>query len=128
MTPNETQILKDAIAYLEGASGMTDILIAPESQDFPAQFPCVMVMTRTTPVQDGLKETLLCDLTVQLSIYAGSVYDTAYGPGVLGILDKINALMDAKGYRRNNNTKPYYVTAQGKWCKAAWYSKKTNSF
>lgn len=122
MTPNEPQILKNAIAYLQASPFMDGICITPDSQDFPAQFPCVAVLVRTAPAVMGMAETLLSETTVQCTVFADTTMQ------VLDILITLDWLMELRGYRRTNNTNPYYATASEKWTKAAWYTKKTNTF
>lgn len=122
MTPNEPQILKDAIAYLQGSPLMSGIYVAPDSQDFPAQFPAVTLLLRTTPAQAGLSELLLSETTIQSNVFAETTMQ------VLDILITMDVLMEARGYRRTNNTSPYYASGSGKWAKSAWYTKKTNTF
>lgn len=123
MTPNEPQILKDAIAYLQASSLMKGNFIVPDSQDFqPDSFPCVAVSVRTVPVKTGITETLLSETVVQASVYAETLME------VLDILVSIDVIMENRGYKRTNNTNPYCASSIGKWVKMAWYSKKTNTF
>lgn len=122
MTPNEPQILKDAITYLQGSPLLEGVTIVPASQDFPAEFPCVALLVRTAPFKVGLTETLLSETTIQCSVYAETTMQ------VLDVLITLDSLFENRHYQRMNNTNPYYATPSGKWVKEAWYSKKTNTF
>lgn len=142
---NETQILKDAIEYLD--EQLTDVYVAPESQDTEAVFPCVLVALKSSPTVVGINETLLNEVVVQVTIFADNVYDTTETvppaeegqepaedavtftkKGVMSILDECNAAMEAKHYRRQNATKPAFHQMSGRWYKNIWYSKKSNTF
>ncbi len=128
MTPTEEGILQDALDYLiENLD--ESIYVAPESQDTEAKFPCVLLSVKTAPTVTGIYETLLSEVTIQATIFADNVYATSDGQyGVLDILDSLNTVMEAKHYRRSNNTKPSFHEQSGRWYKSIWYTKKTNSF
>ena len=142
---NETQILKDAIEYLD--EQLTGVYVAPESQDTGAVFPCVLVALKSSPTVIGINETLLNEVVVQVTIFADNVYDTTETvtpaeegqepawdavtftkKGVMSILDEVHTLMEAKHYRPSNDMKPSYHEPTGKWYKNIWYTKKSNSF
>ena len=142
---NETDILKDAIEYLD--EHLEGVYVAPESQDTEAVFPCVLVSLKTSPTVLGMNETLLNEVVVQVTIFADNVYDTTetvppaeegqdpagdaetiVKKGVMSILDECNAAMEEKHYRRQNSTKPAFHQMSGRWYKNIWYAKKTNSF
>ena len=128
MIPNEEGILQDALDYLienldEG------IYVAPESQNTEAKFPCVLLSVKTAPSVTGICESLLSEVTIQITIFADNVYATSDGKyGVLDILDSVNGVMEARHYRRSNNTKPSFHEQSGRWYKNIWYTKKTNTF
>lgn len=128
MIPNEEGILQDALDYLidnldEG------IYVEPESQNTEARFPCVLLSVKTAPSVTGICESLLSEVTIQITIFADNVYATSDGKyGVLDILDSVNGVMEARHYRRSNNTKPSFHEQSGRWYKNIWYTKKTNTF
>ena len=124
---NEKSILQDAVAYL--MERLDGVYVAPESQDTEAVFPCALVAVKTAPSVNGLGGTYLSDVTVQVSIFADNVYDTADGKrGVLSILDACTDAMEERYYRRQNATKPSFHQQSGRWYKNIWYTKKTNTF
>ncbi len=136
---NETEVLKDALEYLDGK--LEGVYVAPESQDTEAVFPCVLVALKSSPAVVALNETILNEVVVQCTIFADTVYD-AEAPadepseeepvidrrGVMSILDTLNDAMEEKHYRRQNSTKPAFHSQSGRWYKNIWYAKKTNTF
>lgn len=128
MIPNEEGILQDALDYfIENLD--EGIYVAPESQNTEARFPCVLLSVKTSPAVTGIAQSLLAEVTVQATIFADNVYATSDGQyGVMDILDSVNEIMEAKHYRRSNNTKPSFHEPSGRWYKNCWFTKKTNTF
>lgn len=132
---NETQLLKDAIEYLQNGLQDMNVLVLPKNQrNSPSDFrmpriPCVALTVSSQVAQESITQEILATAQIHATVFAKNIYaPTDSADGIHTIFDRVNELMTDRYWRRSNQTEPYFNVANNCWNKDGYFTKKTNQF